>query len=120
MHRMLFYRFCARNEFRYIALQTINKNYGKRLGVSDPYGETTIMAYGPSVIAPRELSYREASTKLTSRRGLLHRIFDAMMASRQRQVDREIARYLAGAGGTLTDDAERKIERRLLSTPSSW
>jgi len=78
------------------------------------------MAYGPSAVAPRELSYPEVSTKRASRRGLLFRLFDAMMASRQRQVDREIARYLASVGGKLTDEAEREIERRLLSTLSRW
>ena len=77
------------------------------------------MAYGPSAVAPRELSYPEVSTKRASRRGLLFRLFDAMMASRQRQIDREIARY-AGTGGKFTDEAEREIERRFLSTPSRW
>ena len=78
------------------------------------------MTYGPSAVAPREVSYPEVSTKRASRRGLLFRLFDAMMASRQRQVDREIARYLAGTGGKFTDEAEREIERRVLSTPSHW
>ena len=77
------------------------------------------MAYGPSAVAPREL-YQEASQKRASRRGLLLWLFDAMMASRQRQVDREIARYLASIGGKFTDEAEREIERRFLSTPSRW
>jgi len=50
-----------------------------------------IMAYGPSAVAPRQLSYTETSTKRVNPRGLLLRLFDAMKASRQRQVDREIA-----------------------------
>jgi hypothetical protein len=44
----------------------------------------------------------------------------AMILSRQRQADREIARYLAGTGGKFTDEAEREIERRFLSTSSHW
>ena len=47
------------------------------------------------------------------RRNLLKRLFDAMQDSRQRQVDREIARYLASIGGKLTDSAEREIMRHL-------
>ena len=43
---------------------------------------------------------------------------DAMMQSRQRQADREIARYLNN--GKFTDEAEREIERRFLSTPSHF
>jgi hypothetical protein len=50
----------------------------------------------------------------------LRRFFDAMMASRQRQVDREIARYIHDNGGKFTDDTEREIQRRFLSTPSRW
>ena len=48
--------------------------------------------------------------------GILRRIYDAFMESRQRQVDRQIARFLAGRGGTLTDDLEREITRRLLTS----
>ena len=78
------------------------------------------MAYRPSAVdASRELSYPEGSSNRASRRSLLLWLFDAMMASRQRQIDREIARY-AGTGGKFTDEAEREIERRVLSTPSRW
>jgi hypothetical protein len=50
------------------------------------------------------------------------RLIDAMMASRQRRVDREIARYLAatGASGRLTDSIEREIGHRFLSNRSRW
>jgi hypothetical protein len=34
-------------------------------------------------------------TSLSPKRGMFARLIDAMMASRQRRVDREIARYLA-------------------------
>jgi hypothetical protein len=43
-----------------------------------------------------------------------------MIESRQREADREIARYIRDNGGRLTDNIEREIERRFLSTPSHW
>ena len=50
--------------------------------------------------------------------GILRRIFDAIYESRQRQTDREIARFLAPSGGRLTDDLERELTRRLMT--SNW
>jgi hypothetical protein len=47
--------------------------------------------------------------------GLLRRIVRAMVESRQRQTDREIARFLARSGGRLTDDMERRLTQHLLS-----
>ena len=47
---------------------------------------------------------------------ILRRIFDAFMESRQREADRQIARFLAGRDGPLTDDLEREITRRLLTS----
>ena len=79
------------------------------------------MAYAPSAVAPRELNSPESSTsKRTIRRGLLLRLFDSMMTSRQRQADREIARFLAARGYKYNDETEREIERRFLSTSSYW
>jgi len=76
------------------------------------------MAYAPSAVAPRDFAPTRAPA--SNSRGLLRRFFDAMMESRQRQVDREIARYIRDNGGRLTDSIEREIERRFLSTPSRW
>jgi hypothetical protein len=56
---------------------------------------------------------------LAKRPGILRRIFDAFMGSRQRDIDRQIARFLtARSGGTLTDDLEREISHRL--STSNW
>jgi len=74
------------------------------------------MAYAPSAIAPRNL----AVTKNSTRRGPLGWLFAAITASRHRQAEREIARFLGGASGKFTDDTEREIERRFLSTPGRW
>ena len=51
--------------------------------------------------------------------GNLRRIFDAFMASRQTDVDRQITRFLAARSvRTLTDDLEREISHRL--STSNW
>ena len=64
----------------------------------------------------------EAPSKIEStpkRSGLLRRIFDAFMEARQRDVDRQIVRFLAArSAGTLTDDLEREISQRL--STSNW
>ena len=54
-----------------------------------------------------------------TRPGILRRIFDAFRESRQRDIDRKVARFLAvRSGGTLTDDLEREISQRL--STSNW
>lgn len=50
--------------------------------------------------------------------GLLRRVFEAVFESHQRQADKAIARFIANAGGRLTDDIERRMMRRL--TTSDW
>ena len=49
------------------------------------------------------------------RPGLLRRIFDAIFESRMRHAERDIARYLEGNGGRLTDDIERRMTQRLIT-----
>ena len=75
------------------------------------------MAYSSSAVAPRAFGYPEASptTARAARRSLLQRIVGFIVMSRQRQAEREIERYLRNAGGKITDQAERDIERRFLS-----
>jgi hypothetical protein len=57
-----------------------------------------------------------------NRVGILRRVFgallNAMEESRQKQTEREIASYVALRGGPLTDDLEREMMRRLLT--SDW
>jgi hypothetical protein len=51
--------------------------------------------------------------------GILRRVFDAFMEARQRDVDRQVARFVASrSGGTLTDSLEREISQRVLT--SNW
>jgi hypothetical protein len=53
------------------------------------------------------------------RAGILRRLFDAFMDSRQRDVDRQIANFLAARSARrLTDDLEREIAQRL--STSNW
>jgi hypothetical protein len=54
--------------------------------------------------------------------GILRRAFgallNAMEKSRQKQTEREITNFVASRGGRLTDDLEREMMRRLLT--SDW
>jgi hypothetical protein len=75
------------------------------------------MAYVPSATSLRDIPLTHAPAQKS--RGLFSRLLAAMMVSRQRQAEREIARYLAGSGGKFTDETEREIERRFLSQ-SYW
>jgi len=56
---------------------------------------------------------------VAKRPGILRRIFDALLESRQRDTDRQIASFLAARSSrSLTDDLEREISRRL--STSNW
>jgi hypothetical protein len=51
---------------------------------------------------------------VAKRPGILRRIFDAFMQSRQRDADRKITHFLAARSArTLTDDLEREMFHRL-------
>jgi hypothetical protein len=70
------------------------------------------MAYAPSAVAKGGFT---TETPARERPGFFRRFLTAMMVARQRQADREIERYLQNS--KFTDEAEREIERRFLSTP---
>ena len=75
------------------------------------------MAHVTSATTARDFAYRDAAPrKRTTARDLFNRFMDAMIAARRRQVEREIGRFLRDNGGKLTDDVERTIERRFLTT----
>ena len=69
------------------------------------------MAYVPYTTATRDLVSDKAERKRT---GFFRWLANAIYVSRQRHVEREIARYLQN--GKFTDEAEREIERRFFST----
>jgi hypothetical protein len=49
-------------------------------------------------------------------RGIFRRAFEAMVEARRQGAEREIAEFLRGRGGALTDEAEREIDRVLTSS----
>lgn len=65
------------------------------------------MAYVPYTSATRGFVSDKSERK---RAGFFRRLANAIYVSRQRQVEREIARYLQNS--RFTDEAEREIERR--------
>lgn len=79
------------------------------------------MAYTSSA---NELSFTttfapsKVATKVAPQRGFFARVMDALMAARMRQAEREISLYLNRNGSKFTDEAEREIERRFLSSSS--
>jgi hypothetical protein len=55
--------------------------------------------------------------------GILRRILGAIFETRQEQIEREVARFVARSGGRITDDIERKINAALFyeqSFTSNW
>ena len=63
-----------------------------------------------SFVSRKPSSKDEAAAK---KAGIV-RIFDAIMESRQREADRQIARFLvARSGGALTDNLEREMTHRV-------
>jgi hypothetical protein len=64
---------------------------------------TAIEPYTPADAAPTQ-----------PRQGVLRRLFDAIMDSRQRHVQRDIDRYVATHGCRMTDTLERENSARLL------
>jgi hypothetical protein len=69
------------------------------------------MAYVPYTTATRDFVTDKPERKRT---GFFRRLANATFKSRQRLVEREIARYLQN--GKFTDETEREIERRFFST----
>jgi hypothetical protein len=55
----------------------------------------------------------EARIRTAPRRGLFARVLDAMMESRRRQAEREIARFIELRGGKFTDETDRLIGKHL-------
>jgi hypothetical protein len=69
----------------------------KTLTLSDPFEDVAVERRAPA------------------KRSLLKRFFEAIVRSRELAAQREIERFIAMRGGTLTDDLEREIGRRYAS-----
>jgi hypothetical protein len=55
-----------------------------------------------------------AAPEAAPKRGLFLRLLDAMIEARERQAEREVARYLEALGGKFTDSTEREIAQRFM------
>jgi hypothetical protein len=77
-----------------------------------------IMAY---VARPHEFQpavpYKYPAPQTTPRRGFWRRFHDAIMLAHQRDVERDISRYMARSG-RLTDSMEREITERFFGNSS--
>jgi hypothetical protein len=49
----------------------------------------------------------------SAHRGILRRMVDGMLETRQRRAERDIAAYIAHSGGRLTDSIERELMERV-------
>lgn len=76
------------------------------------------MAYAPLALTLQGLALPQSDAR--KGKGFFTLLLEAMATARQHDAEREIARYIAASGGKFTDETEREIERRFLSTPSNW
>ena len=72
------------------------------------------MAYADSAVVTTDLHDIQSRSE-KSERGFARRLFAALMTSRMRQAEREIALHLIAR--SFNDEVERDIERRFLSFP---
>ncbi len=69
--------------------------------------------------APHAFAFTALPASKTKQRSLFRRLLDALAESRRHRAEYEVARYLDSIGGKFTDEAEREIERRLMSNSNS-
>ena len=67
--------------------------------------------------SPRMSAFAPLAAPAAPRRGLLRLVFEAIVDSRSRSAERDIARFV-GRSGRFTDDIERQITNRLVN--SDW
>ena len=72
--------------------------------------------FGPVIDAPQARD----KTNLDAKTGFWHRLFRAVSNSRWRRGDRELASFIHGRGGHLTDELERDLSRRLTASAHYW
>lgn len=77
-------------------------------------------AAGSTEFHPSSQPYRKTASvpakqpQTTPSNGLLRRLLDAIMDSRQRHIQRDVERYIATHGSKMTDALERDINNRTL------
>ena len=72
--------------------------------------------FAPYVSAPRA---RECANP-PAKAGFWQRVSNAIGSYRRRRAEREIARFIQGRGGHLTDELERDLMRHMTSSPHYW
>ena len=55
-----------------------------------------------------------ADRSVKPQRGILRRIYDSIILSRQRRAERDIAGFLGVTDGCLTDEIERRMNEHLM------
>ena len=73
--------------------------------------------FGPYVSTPR--AARDDKNP-PIKAGFWQRLSSAIGKYRQRRAEREIARFIQGRGGHLTDELERDLMRHMTSSPHYW
>jgi hypothetical protein len=102
-----------------LAKATLQREAAKRNSARDL--RRSIMSYLPrhQDFGPPLQSAAAAELDAAEKPSILRRVFDAFVGSRQRDVDRQIERFLAArSGGYLTDNLEREISQHLMT--SNW
>jgi len=65
--------------------------------------------------------YYDGAAQKAGHPGFFRRLSDALIDSRQRKADRDVAAYIQRSGGRLTDSVERELMERLSrSTLGEW
>jgi len=72
--------------------------------------------FGPHVAAPPAPDH----TNHVAKAGFWQRLFKAVSNSRQRRADRELASFIQGRGGHLTDELERDLIRHMTASAHYW
>jgi hypothetical protein len=72
--------------------------------------------FAPYVSTPSARNDRNAPAKA----GIWRRLSNAVGNYSQRRAEREIARFIQGRGGHLTDELERDLMRHMTSSPQYW
>jgi hypothetical protein len=72
--------------------------------------------FGPLIDAPQARD----GTDLDAKAGFWQRLFRAVSNSRRRRGDRELASFIQGRGGHLTDELERDLGRHLTASAHYW
>jgi hypothetical protein len=72
--------------------------------------------FAPYVNTPRARDHTTSPAKA----GFLQWLSNAVGNYKRRRAEREIARFIQGRGGHLTDELERDLMRHMTSSPHYW